>query len=69
MPYNKSAVCIDIRKTKIRIPTAQEEKAIVRAALSDPDNPPLAELKLAAMKFARDDPDKIKHLKRLAAQS
>lgn len=41
---------------KIRLPTPQEDAAITRAALEDPDAQPLTNEQLAAMKPARGRP-------------
>ncbi|WP_439683944.1 Phage protein [Cupriavidus oxalaticus] len=41
-------------KRKIHIPTEAEDEALTRAALSDPDNPPLTSAELARMRPARE---------------
>ncbi|MCT9117047.1 BrnA antitoxin family protein [Cupriavidus gilardii] len=41
-------------KRKIHIPTDAEDEALTRAALSDPDNPPLTDDEMASMRPAKE---------------
>ena len=51
-------------KSKIRMTMADEDTAIIAAAQSDPDNPPLTEEQLAHFVPARDVPEKVARLKK-----
>lgn len=55
-PKTLSTTAVMNKRSKLKPPTAREDAAITAAALSDPDNPPLTDKQLAAMKPMRGRP-------------